>query len=754
VIGAELRNQIETRCADVGREVIEDFFSRMGEDYFSTYPPEQICAHLRMSGALNAEHPVRCQITPRGAGEFDVVIVGFDYLSEFSLFCGLLTAFGFDIRAGNSYSFARRAPEPSRRWRGRRPGHVKPPPPSPRKIVDIFHVSLPPGEGWGAARGAEFERELQALVRLLAAGSPEEARERLNHYLIGRLERAGEQLSGLLSPVAVDFDNHLSADWTVMDVRSQDAPAFLYAFSNALAMRGVYIHQVSIQSARGEVRDRFLISNRWGRKIEDEREQETLRMAVTLIKQFTRSLPAAPDPARALRHFDQFLDKVMDEGMASQVMSFFAGREGMDLLAHLLGSSDYLWEDFLRLHVPDLLPALENFARMDLRRGRESLRAELAAQLAGAATFAEQKRALNEFKDRQTFLIDCKHLLDPQATLIDFSHALTDLAEVVLDRAAAICHRHLSEQYGEPRLEDGAACPFAICGLGKFGGREMGYASDLEVLFLYAGPGRTRGGRALDNAEYFDLLVRQVVEFIEARQSGIFHLDLRLRPHGKAGPLASPFAPLPAYYSPQGEAAPFERQALIKLRRVAGDPALGRRLEALRDRFTYSGAPWDRENALRLRRRQARELVKPGQVNVKYSPGGIIDIEYAAQYLQLLHGHEHPELRTTSTLEALDRLCQLCLISGAEHAELRAAYLFLRNLIDALRIVRGDARDLILPAETSEEMIALARRLGSRAADWEESARSLAAEARERMREVRAFYLARFDLESNLKFEI
>ncbi len=468
-------------------------------------------------------------------------------------------------------------------------------------------------------------------------------------------------------------------------------------------------------------------------------------MAVALIKQFTRFLPEAPDPAKAMRHFDQFLDKVAEERVPDRLISFFTGEEGMNLLAHLLGSSDFLWDDFLSLRFKDLLPILEDFTGTELRPGKQSLRRQLAARLSQASTFEEKKATLNRFKDSQVFLIDVKHLLEPQVTLIDFSQALTELAEVTLDEATRICYERLVEQHGEPMRADGSPAPFTICGLGKFGGREMGYASDLEVLFVHDGAGRTLGDKPIDNGLFFEHLAQQIVEFIEAREKGIFHIDLRLRPHGKAGALATPFEQLANYYSVNGEAAPFERQALIKLRWVAGDEALGRRVEARRDNFTYSGAPWDSENALHLRRRQTRELVKPGQINVKYSAGGIIDIEYAAQYLQLLHGKEHPDLRGANTLEALDQLRRLNIISEAESEMLRAAYLFLRNLIDALRIVRGDASDLALPVENSEEFKSLARRLGYRERDWRRGAERLATDIRQCMKRVNSYYVECFD---------
>src|SRR5215510_7228571 len=446
-----------------------------------------------------------------------------------------------------------------------------------------------------------------------------------------------------------------------------------------------------------------------------------------------------------MRHFDQFLDKIAEERIPERMVSFFAGKEAMNLLAHLLGSSDFWWDDFLSLRFKDLLPVLEDFAKTELRPDKQSLRKHLAASLSQASTFEEKKGAFNRFKDSQVFLIDVKHLLDPQVTLMDFSQALTDLAEVALDAAARICYDSLVELRGEPMRADGSSAQFTICGLGKFGGREMGYASDLEVLFVHDGQGRTRGDKPIDNGLFFEHLAQQVVEFIEAREKGIFHIDLRLRPHGKAGALATPFGQLENYYSGHGEAAPFERQALIKLRWVAGDEALGRQVEKRRDNYTYSGAPWDWENALHLRRRQTRELVKPGRINVKYSSGGIIDIEYVAQYLQILQGKDHPELRVTNTLDALDRLRRLDLISEAESETLGAAYLFLRNLIDALRIVRGDASDLALPEADSDEFKSLARRLGYRERDWKRRAEKLAADIRRWMKEVNSYYVSRFN---------
>lgn len=726
----DLKRIVETLCPDIHHETIKDFFYLMDQDYFSFYTPEEISAHIKMSCAINSEHPFQLKATPRGKGGFDIIVAAFDYFSEFSIICGLLASFGFDIQTGNIYTLSRRPV---------REEDLHPP-----KIVDIFNVCLLQGETFNKSREMEFKEELCTLIRLLKEGLFQEARERLNLRLVEHLEKTRGLFPGLLYPVDVRFDNRLSREWTVMDLHSKDTPAFLYAVSNALSMRNIYIHKVKIESVGTEVWDRFYISDRLGHKIVGEMEQKSLRMAMVLIKQFTHFLPRAPDPVRAILAFDQLLDKFMEEKRPGHLISFLGEREGLDLLAHLLGTSDFLWEDFLRMQFENLMPILEDLKEKELRPGKKKTGQKLIAHLSQCKTLEEKKRALNEFKDREIFSIDIKHLLEPHITLIDFSQALTDLTEVVLDQAYLICHQELTQRYGLPIQEDETECRFSICGLGKFGGREMGYASDIELLFLYGGPGRTLGKNPVDNGIYFERLARELVDFIEARQEGIFHIDLRLRPYGTVGSLANSFDKLMAYYSPGGEAAQFERQALIKLRWVAGDESLGRRMEAHRDSFVYGSEPLDLKAALHLRRRQIRELVEPGKINVKYSPGGIIDIEYAVQYLQIIHSGNHPELRTPTTLEALDSLCRLQIIPKKDHDNLHRAYIFLRTLIDALRIVRGNAGDLILPEEASLEFKFLARRFGYREEDWGEGARRLAEEIRYHMMNVGQFFVSRF----------
>jgi len=443
----------------------------------------------------------------------------------------------------------------------------------------------------------------------------------------------------------------------------------------------------------------------------------------------------------ATRHFDQLIHKLMESGAG--LPALLEEEEGLGALARLLGSSDFLWEDFLRMQFENLLPVLSEMRSRGLRDAAELERYLLPA-VDGTSGHEGARAVLNEIKDREMFFIDMKHLLDPSVGIEAFSAALSDLAEAMLRASLHACARELERHHG--RLLGDAARPprFAVFGLGKFGGREMGYASDLELLFVHEGRGESEGPSRLAADEYYRRLADEVLRFIDASAEGIFRIDLRLRPYGRGGPLVSSLDQLRDYYRPEGPAEPFERQALIKLRFVAGNPELGRLVEEHRDGFTYGGAPWDTDLAVHLRQRQARELVKPGEVNLKYSPGGLLDVEYTVQYLQVLHGSTRAELRSPATLIALVRLSEAGLLEASEHDTLWAGYLFLRRAIDALRMVRGEARDLVLPEPGSEDMKFLARRLGYVGADWSQAAARFAGELNGHMSAVAGLYDRRF----------
>ena len=230
-------------------------------------------------------------------------------------------------------------------------------------------------------------------------------------------------------------------------------------------------------------------------------------------------------------------------------------------------------------------------------------------------------------------------------------------------------------------------------------------------MFIYEGNGRTTGERGITTAEFYEKLVELFVAAIRARREGIFEIDLQLRPYGKAGSLSVSLDAFRRYFGPGGPAWAYERQALVKLRRVAGDEILGAEIASLRDEYVYTGESFDVTAMRAMRERQVRHLVSGGTFNLKYSQGGLVDVEYLVQGLQITHGRDLPELRQTNTREAMAALAQAGILSAEDYTRLRKAHTFLRWLIDSLRVVRGNAKDVTVPAENSEEYAYLARRM-------------------------------------------
>jgi glutamate-ammonia-ligase adenylyltransferase len=239
----------------------------------------------------------------------------------------------------------------------------------------------------------------------------------------------------------------------------------------------------------------------------------------------------------------------------------------------------------------------------------------------------------------------------------------------------------------------------------------LGFASDIELMFVYAGDGQTNGSKPISTAEYFEQLVRSIDNSIQTRQEGIFHIDLRLRPYGKAGSMAVSFDSFKKYYAPDGPAWAYERQALVKMRAITGDEELIDELCRLRDVYAYESGPFDVTAMRAMRERQVRHLVTGGTFNAKFSPGGLVDIEYLIQGLQINHGAQNPSLRLTNLRDAMSALHGAGILSNDDYTRLRKAHTFMRWLVDSLRVVRGNSKDVTMPSYGSDEFIFLARRL-------------------------------------------
>src|SRR6185295_673067 len=244
-----------------------------------------------------------------------------------------------------------------------------------------------------------------------------------------------------------------------------------------------------------------------------------------------------------------------------------------------------------------------------------------------------------------------------------------------------------------------------VVAMGKLGGREIGYGSDLDIFFVYDAD-EEEGEKYIRAAQR----VLRLVSMPHGAGAG-YELDTRLRPSGSQGLLVVSLAGFERYHA--GDAQDWERQALVKARACAGDEDLGSRFAKIAAEVAYGrGAP-DPQKLHHLRMRMERELAKEGptRYDVKLGHGGIVDVEFAVQWLQMKYGAD-PRVRTTDTETALAALEAGGYLEGSVAAILREGYAILRRLEQALRVVHGTSASLI--EEGAPGLGALARRMGFR----------------------------------------
>ena len=682
-----LVREFTSRLAFLDEETARRVFAQWPLEGLSQLDGGAIADGLALHRHVSAAEPVVAHLVDLGFGRYQLRLSAEDRTGLVAVCTGVLAGAGLDIQDGLLFTVAA-----GRYWGGEA---------GPRAI-DYLTVAPTDGRRLAAAERGEIAERFVDLATRWLRGEATAVRGELNERWVRFIQsRAGGQETRLY-PVEMEVDNRSDPTRSVVNLWTEDTPGFLYALSQGLAMRGIDIREIRIRTDGHRVIDRFHLADRHGRKIITAAALHELEVVVVLIKAFTQFLSQAADPALALTQFDALLDRLAREAGGASHFQGLATEPLLAALATVLGSGSHLFDDFLRLAPTHLLPVLEAVAGG----------AEPPAPPVPAGGSLEERRAdLVAWRDAELFRIDCEHLLRSEHPFEAFGEDLTYLAESVVESAWILAVEEVAQHTGLPLDDAGRPVPWAIFGLGKFGGRELSIASDLELMFVYGGDGTTGGDRQIAAGEFFERVVRAFKHNIPARREGIFELDLRLRPHGKDGPLASSLAAFQRYYRADGGAAPFERQALTRLRACCGDAQLIHAVEGARDRFTYGPEPFDRAASLELRRRQIREFTTPGKIHLKYGPGGLAEVEYAVQYLLLEHGHRHPEVRHPNTLAALTALERSELLPRPEAEGLRAACGLLRLLIDALRGERGHAKDLVLPAPDTPAFEVVCRRI-------------------------------------------
>jgi glutamate-ammonia-ligase adenylyltransferase len=440
--------------------------------------------------------------------------------------------------------------------------------------------------------------------------------------------------------------------------------------------------------------------------------ERTSRIGAALLSE----IAASADPDQALRAFG---DLIAQRGAAWSIWRLLDENPPIvRLLGSIFGASAYLARTLV--DTPELIDLLIELGQTPPERSVAQLAAELDRRLAAVPGDPEAAwNAIAEVKNGHVLrvgLADFAGALDPLAVCGE----LTAIAQACLGRALAIVEAQLAERHGRPPGD----ARLAVLGLGKLGGHELGYAADLDVVFVYTGDdGDSSGAAPLATVEWFSRCAQRLLNALRQRtpRGRLYEIDTRLRPSGSQGLLVTSLAGWRRYHA--HDARLWERQALIKLRPVAGDPALGEHVARAAADTVYGQPPEAAGGAraiadaiIQMRDRIERELAgergpgKRAARDLKLGAGGVMDVEFAAQYLQLVHGHAHAALRTTGTAPALAAAAAVGVATPRDLELLAQGYRFLRKIEHRLRVVH-DQPIHRLP-EARDELDKLARRSG------------------------------------------
>jgi len=457
-------------------------------------------------------------------------------------------------------------------------------------------------------------------------------------------------------------------------------------------------------------------------------EDVTTRLALArMLGKLLEVVRETPDPDGALNHFERLL------GVVSHPVNFlgFLGdtAEALEAVLLICGCSSYASEILIR--DPETFYWLLNELGAPWPKSLASYRNEARQAISPGWADEDPLRALARFKRREMLRISARDIL----RVIDVGGTTTELsrlAESVIDCVYETCRARLVSRHGIPQTPDGRGgmreARFTVLGMGKLGGEELNYSSDIDLIYCYDGEeGHTGGGEAcskaplsnspaktISNREFFTKLARMITQALsESTVEGAFYrVDLRLRPEGSTGNVATSLNDYRNYYGSWGET--FERLVLIKARPVGGCRELGQIFCETFRPFTYRKFLdfASLEELQEIKNRINAKLGSTGKQgrHVKLGEGGIREVEFFVQALQLIYGGRHPHLQQAPTVQALEALHRARFLNAREHRGLREAYEFLRDLEHKLQMVfHFQTHEL---PEKEEDLYKCARRMG------------------------------------------
>jgi glutamate-ammonia-ligase adenylyltransferase len=366
----------------------------------------------------------------------------------------------------------------------------------------------------------------------------------------------------------------------------------------------------------------------------------------------------------------------------------------------------------------ELLPDLIGSGDLFRAASSDELRARIESALAGCTDEAALKATLRHIRRREMVRMAWRDLAG-WADLAETVAGVSALADACLQAAFTRLYTWACAREGAPKAEGtGAPVQFVVLGMGKLGGAELNFSSDIDLIFAYSDEGET-DQRGLSNHEFFVRLGQRLIQAInEATGDGfVFRVDMRLRPNGASGPLALSFDAMEQYYQAHGRM--WERYALIKARCVAGDPQAGAELLKRLKPFVYRRY-LDYTAVEEIRAMKAaihRELLRKGiESNIKLGPGGIREIEFIGQAFQLIRGGRDARLQERRILPVLAQLAASGDLTAQIAGELTAAYEFLRDTEHRLQMINDQQTQVLPVSELDRLRVAVGMGFGS----WED----------------------------------
>ncbi len=439
-------------------------------------------------------------------------------------------------------------------------------------------------------------------------------------------------------------------------------------------------------------------------------DPEERRALAVILQELLEAVCETADPDHALNAWEQYVASGIQRRTLFQFLA--QAPRMLHLLCTIFGNSPAMAETLIR--DPMLLYWLAE-ERVELRCPTRKQRDRSLREALGTFRSYELKYdALRRFKRKEMLHIGIRDLLHV-ADVLETVSSLSDLAVVLIQAAYEIVNQELSVQHGIPTHQnshgDMVETGFVVLGMGKLGGGELNYSSDVDLVYVYeSSDGQTHGTSreiCISNEEYFEKLARELTHVLnDATDEGtVFRVDLRLRPEGDVGSLAKSLDDSVRYYRTRGR--DWERMAFIKSYPIAGHKQVGRNF--LRQIRTFIWGKKDAppelviETVQSLKAKIQKNLLQRGEEtrHVKLGVGGIREVEFLVQAFQLNHVHQFPKVMERNTLKALNGLGELNLLSRHSVKQLAISYQFLRDLEHKLQMV-NDLQTHVLPRDLKE----------------------------------------------------